>query len=144
MAGEANLSGVIVNAMAVLIATGVIQGCPILSVREGRSLTSDRLLQHKCRECTDQNALLLCAIYVKLLLWTAEQLKSGQRNTIPADLMAVLDHFQVQHDAWWDTVEKFQKTFGQAVGRADTLTAVAERMGLKHMKGITACRATFT
>ncbi len=56
------------------------------------------------------------ADYVKLLLWTAEQLKSGQRNTIPADLMAVLDRFHVQHEAWLDTVEKFEQMFGHAVG----------------------------
>jgi hypothetical protein len=55
-----------------------------------------------------------------------------------------LDRFQVQHDAWLDTVEKFGKMFGHAVGRADTLTAVTDRMGLKHMKGAAACRATFT
>lgn len=84
------------------------------------------------------------ADYVKLLLWTAEQLKSGQRNTIPADLIVVLDRFQVQHDAWLDTVEKFGKMFGHAVGRADTLTPVTDRMGLKHMKEAAACRATFT
>ncbi len=84
------------------------------------------------------------ADYVKLLLWTAEQLKSGQRHTIPADLIAVLDRFHVQHEAWLDTVEKFEQTFGHAVGSPDTLTAVAGPVGLKHMKGIAACRATFT
>ena len=77
-------------------------------------------------------------------VWTAEQLRSGQRNTIPSDLIAVLDRFHVQHDAWLDTVEKFGEKFGHAVGRAETLTAVTERMGLHHMKGAVACRATFT
>jgi hypothetical protein len=97
------------------------------------------------RRACDMGVLpISLADYVKLLLWTAEQLKSGQRNTIPADLIAVLDHFQVQHDAWLDTVEKFGKMFGHAVGRADTLTAVTDRMGLQHMKGVVACRAAFT
>jgi hypothetical protein len=30
------------------------------------------------------------------------------------------------------------------VGRADSLAAVAERMDLQHLKGITACRNAFT
>jgi hypothetical protein len=97
------------------------------------------------RRACDMGVLpISLADYVKLLLWTAEQLKSGQRSTIPKDLITVLDRFHVQHDAWVDTVDKFAKKFGHAVGRAETLSAVTERMGLKHMKGAGACRATFT
>jgi hypothetical protein len=83
------------------------------------------------------------ADYVKLLLWTAEQLKSGQRSTIPKDLGAVLDRFHFQHDKWVDTVDKFAAKFGHAVGRAETLAAVTERMGINRMKGVVACREVF-
>ena len=82
--------------------------------------------------------------YVRLLRWTAQQLRSGQRDTIPADLATVLDHFDVQHDSWLDTVDKYETAFGHAVGRPDSLVAVAERMELQHLKGIAACRAAFT
>jgi hypothetical protein len=82
--------------------------------------------------------------YVRLLKWTAKQLKSGRRDTIPADLTAVLDHFEVQQDHWLETVEQYESLFGHAVGRADSLTAVAERMELQHLKGIAACRTAFT
>jgi len=34
--------------------------------------------------------------------------------------------------------------FGHAVGHAETLGAVAERMELHHMKGTPACRERFT
>ena len=62
------------------------------------------------------------ADYVKLLKCTAQQLRSGQRDTIPQDLAVVLDHFDVQQDAWLDTVEKYyESSFGHAVGRADSL-----------------------
>ena len=46
--------------------------------------------------------------YARLLTWTAKQLRGGQRDTIPADLATVLDHFDVQHDSWLDTVDKQQ------------------------------------
>jgi hypothetical protein len=82
--------------------------------------------------------------YVKLLKWTANQLRSGQRDTIPADLASMLDHFQVQQDHWLDTVEQYESAFGHAVGRATSLAAVAERMELQHLKGISACRSAFT
>ena len=81
---------------------------------------------------------------MRLLKWTAKQLKSGRRDTIPADLAAVLDHFEVQQDHWLETVEQYESLFGHAVGRADSLTAVAERMELQHLKGIAACRTAFT
>jgi hypothetical protein len=84
------------------------------------------------------------ANYVQLLQWTARQLKSGQRNTIPADLATVLDHFEVQQDHWLDTVAQYESGFGHAVGGADSLAAVAERMDLQHIKGIAACRSAFT
>jgi hypothetical protein len=82
--------------------------------------------------------------YVQLLTWTAQQLRSGQRDTIPADLATVLDHFDVQQDQWLETVERYESAFGHAVGRADSLTAVAERMELQQLKGIAACRTAFS
>jgi hypothetical protein len=97
------------------------------------------------RRACDMGVLpISLADYVQLLLWTAAQLKSGQRDTIPADLSAILDRFHVQHDAWLAAVERFDTAFGHAVGRAETLAAVVARMEVKHMKGIAACRSAFT
>jgi hypothetical protein len=81
--------------------------------------------------------------YVRLLRWTAQQLRSGQRATIPADLATVLDHFEVQQDQWLDTVEQYESAFGHAVGRAASLADVAERMELQQLRGIAACRTAF-
>jgi hypothetical protein len=41
-------------------------------------------------------------------------------------------------------VEQYEQGFGHAVGRPETLVAVAQRMELKHLKGISACRCAFT
>ena len=82
--------------------------------------------------------------YVRLLEWTAQQLRSGQHDTIPADLATVLDHFEVQQDQWLDTVERYESAFGHAVGRAASLAAVASRMELQQLKGIAACRSAFS
>ena len=81
---------------------------------------------------------------VKLFKWTAKLLQSGQRSTIPSDLAAVLDHLDVKHDAWLDSVEQYEQTFGHAVGRPASLVEVAERMELQHLKGASACRRAFT
>jgi hypothetical protein len=97
------------------------------------------------RRASDQGILpITLDNYVRLLRWTAEQLRSGQRTTIPADLATVLDHFAVDQEQWVDTVEQYATAFGHAVGQAASLAAVAERMELQHLKGIAACRRAFT
>jgi hypothetical protein len=83
------------------------------------------------------------ADYVKLLKWTAQLLQSGQRSTIPPDLAGVLDHLDVKHEAWLDTVAQYKHSFGHAVGRPAALAEVAERMELKHLKRVSACRRAF-
>jgi hypothetical protein len=82
--------------------------------------------------------------YVRLLKWTAHELRSGRRTTIPADLATVLEQLGVDHENWLDTVEQYESKFGHAVGHADSLAAVAERMELQHLKGTAACRSAFT
>ena len=37
------------------------------------------------------------------------------------DLAAVLDHLEVKHDAWLETVEQYEEGFGHAVGRPASL-----------------------
>jgi len=82
--------------------------------------------------------------YAQLLTWTGQLLRSGERTTIPQDLAAVLERFEVDQEQWLDTVAEYDSTFGHAVGHAETLGVVAERMELHHMKGTPACRDQFT
>lgn len=96
------------------------------------------------RRASDLGVLpISLADYVQLLQWTAEQLKSGQRSTIPKDLAKILDHLAVKEDAWLESLVHYERAFGHAVGSAASVAAVAERMELHHMKGASACRKAF-
>ena len=53
-------------------------------------------------------------------------------------------HFRENTEGRELLVDKYETAFGHAVGRPDSLVAVAERMELQHLKGISACRAAFT
>ena len=78
--------------------------------------------------------------YLKLLKWTAELLRSGQRKTIPKDLGAILEHMDVNHEAWLETVDHYDTTFCHVVGSA---ASIAQRMEASCLKGTAASRRVF-
>ncbi len=97
------------------------------------------------RRASDLGVLpISLADYLKLLLWTARLLASGQRSKIPKDLEAVLDRLDVNHEKWLDTVDSYERSFCHAVGSPESLAKVAERMEASHLKGATASRRIFT
>jgi len=81
--------------------------------------------------------------YLKLLEWTARQLRSGQRSTIPADLETLLDHLEINEEAWLETVQDYETAFCHAVGSPSALAEVAKRMGARCLKGAAASRRLF-
>jgi len=81
--------------------------------------------------------------YVELLQWTARQLDSGARSTIPRDLEAILDHLEVKPEAWLDTVANYDRVFCHAVGPPQSLAKVAQRMEVGRLKGARASRRVF-
>ena len=81
--------------------------------------------------------------YLRLLEWTARQLRSGRRTTVPKDVESLLDHLEVNEDAWLDTFQRYDSVFCHAVGTPAALEEVAERMGLSCLKGASACRRLF-
>jgi hypothetical protein len=81
--------------------------------------------------------------YLRLLEWTARQLRSGARTTVPQDIEALLDHLEVNEDAWLDTFKRYDAIFCHAVGSPTALEEVAERMGRTCLKGASACRRLF-
>lgn len=81
--------------------------------------------------------------YLKLLKWTARQLRSGQRQTIPKDLEAILDHFDVKSEAWLDTVDDYESAFCHVVGSSASMAQAAQRMGTRCLKGAAASRRVF-
>jgi hypothetical protein len=83
------------------------------------------------------------ADYVRLLQWTWEMLRSGQRTTIPQDLGAVLERLSIEQEAWLDTVDQYESVFCHVVGSTSSMAAAAARMGVGHLKGTAAARAIF-
>ena len=81
--------------------------------------------------------------YLKLLKWTAELLRSGQRSTIPKNLEAILDSMDVNHEAWLETVDHYETTFCHVVGSPESIAKVAERMEASCLKGTAASRRVF-
>ena len=80
--------------------------------------------------------------YVKLLEWTLELLQSG-RTTIPADMESMLDRLDIRPEGYLATVAQFEDSFPHAVGSPSSMAAVAERLGVRHIKGMKAARRAF-
>ncbi len=81
--------------------------------------------------------------YLRLLEWTARQLRSGQRSTVPKDVETLLDYLDVNEDAWLDTFQRYESVFCHAIGSPAALAEVARRMGRRCLKGMSACRRLF-
>ncbi len=80
---------------------------------------------------------------MRLLEWTARQLRSGQRSTVPKDVETLLDYLDVNEDAWLDTFQRYESIFCHAIGSPAALAEVARRMGRRCLKGMSACRRLF-
>lgn len=99
---------------------------------------------HTGRRASDLGVLpMKLADYVKLLKWTAELLRSGQRKTIPKDLGAILEHMDVNHEAWLETVDHYDTTFCHIVGSTTSIAKAAQRMEASCLKGTAASRRVF-
>jgi REP element-mobilizing transposase RayT len=81
--------------------------------------------------------------YLSLLDWTGRQLRATARGIIPAQLAPILERLGVNGDAWVDTVRNFGKRFKRAVGRRDSLAALAARMGQAWFHGQRAAAIAF-
>ncbi len=81
--------------------------------------------------------------YLKLLNWSARQLRAGQRTTIPGDLESVLDHLSINEEAWLDTLESYEDAFCHVVGSPAEIRKAAERMGRRCLKGTSAGKRIF-
>ena len=91
------------------------------------------------RRATDMGILpITLDVYVQLLKTTGEMLRSGERTTIPKDLVALLDRMEVNPEAWVETVEGYDELFGDVVGSASSIKQAAEEMGVSRLKGTAA------
>lgn len=81
--------------------------------------------------------------YVRLLRWTARQLRAGTRDTIPADLESILDHLSVRAEGLTEALEDYEELFGQVMGSQEQMRAAAGRMGVRWVKGTPAAARVF-
>jgi len=81
--------------------------------------------------------------YLKLLRWSARAIQSGQRRTIPRNLATILERLELEQAAWETTLTSYDESFCHAVGPEQSLSQVAERMGVHHLKGVEAARRIF-
>ncbi|MGM0485142.1 MAG: hypothetical protein ACQESR_00065 [Planctomycetota bacterium] len=81
--------------------------------------------------------------YQRLLDWTARLIQSGERSTIPKDLAAILDHMNIEEQAWLDTVQGYDDLFCHVVGSCSSMGEAAKRMEVSQVKGAAASRRVF-
>lgn len=83
------------------------------------------------------------ADYLGLLFWTARQIRSGQRATVPRDLESFLDRLHLKSEYWLEGVESYEAGFCELVGTPSTLSKAARESGRRSMKGVSASRRIF-
>jgi hypothetical protein len=76
------------------------------------------------------------ADYLHILDWTGRRLASGKRGRIAPDAPAILATIDRDVMRWATRVAAFGNGWHRAVGSAQDLIAIAERMGQQWLKGI--------
>jgi hypothetical protein len=79
---------------------------------------------------------ITAADYLHILDWTGRQLAPGKRGRIAPDTPAVLTTIDHDETRWTTRVAAFGSGWHRAVGSAQDLIAIAERMGQQWLKGI--------
>jgi hypothetical protein len=84
--------------------------------------------------------------YLSLLDWTGRALRAQMQNqaTIPGELPPILQQFGLNGAAWVATARHFGRWFKRAVGRGDSLTAMAVRAGRRWLQGRRAAKLAFS
>lgn len=79
---------------------------------------------------------LSTADYLQLLDWTGRAIAPGKRGRIAHEAPAILSVIDRNANRWTARVEGFGSGWARAVGSADDLIALAERIGQRWLKGI--------
>ena len=79
---------------------------------------------------------LSCSLaeYLKLLDWTARQLRKDKVGSTPKDLAPVLTRIGLNGGEWCQLVQQFGKIFKRAAGTSEHLAAEAKRRGQQWMQ----------
>lgn len=82
--------------------------------------------------------------YLPILDWTGRQFRATARGTIPAQLAPILERLGVKGEVWLETVQHFGTRFRRAVGRHQSLAALAARSGQSWFHGQRAAAIAFS
>lgn len=81
--------------------------------------------------------------YLSLLDWTGRQVRADKRGAIPAELRPILERLSINADAWVETMLDFGRRFRRMIGRAASISALAQRRGRRWFQGQAAARFAF-
>ncbi|MBX3712246.1 MAG: hypothetical protein KF800_09830 [Lysobacter sp.] len=76
------------------------------------------------------------ADYLQILDWTGRQLAPGKRGRVTPDAPAILSIIDHDEKRWTARVAGFGSGWHRAVGSAQDLVAIAERLGQQWLKGV--------
>jgi len=126
-----------------------------LTLKEGPDLeVADGLVAANPWRLTDKGLLpMRWDGYLALLRWTASQKVAGEvagkaaaseAAAIPRPLAAILERLRIRPTAWLECLTDFEKLFGRAVGRAESIARRATLTGSRRLRGRRTCAAAFT
>ena len=74
--------------------------------------------------------------YLTLLDWTGRQFREDKKGSIPAKLAPILQRLQINADNWLETISEFDSRFTNVVGRVESMSKAAVRMGRCRLAGL--------
>ena len=81
--------------------------------------------------------------YLSLLDWTARQVRTDKRGSMPADLEPIMERLGVSAELWVECVVNFRKWFRSAVGRPKSMSTRADSRGHNRAISISSSRRLF-
>jgi hypothetical protein len=82
--------------------------------------------------------------YLRLLDWSGRQVRQDKPGAIPADLAPILERLHIRGDEWLGLLGDLNDRFGNFLGRAAALAAMAAKLKAKWLKGAAAAARVFT
>lgn len=79
---------------------------------------------------------LSTADYLQILDWTGRHLALGKRGRIAQQAPAILSIIDRDPGCWTTRIAAFDSGWSRAVGSAEDLIALAERIGQRWLKGL--------
>ena len=81
--------------------------------------------------------------YLQLLDWTARQIRTDKRGSMPSDLEPIFERLGISAELWVDCVVNFRKWFRSSVGRPKSMSTNAEARGHNRAISISSSRRVF-